>query len=160
MFRLLAFAESLRCDTEYPDTYDEPVAGRGPMWHAGNRKDTPMMTLDELQSALLNLPIAERLQMLTVLEESVEEHLEDELRRDVAMMEQQLAAFEDGTVTAAPWEEVRARLLSNCSAEPTTDVFSGEEKSTMSRRSVTPAEQYIPWQQLRDDIAVRLKHRP
>ena len=54
-----------------------------------------MMKLDELQAALLNLPIDERIHLLSVLETSVEKHLdrlaEEELRRDMAIVEQRLA---------------------------------------------------------------------
>lgn len=76
-----------------------------------------MINIDELQSALLTLPIEQRMEVLSALEASVEEHFdrlaEESLRRDMAIVEQRLAELENGTAISVPWDEVRKSVFGN-----------------------------------------------
>lgn len=67
-------------------------------------------------------------------------------------------------VTSLPFSE-RMHVLEALDASLKADhadsgSFSAEQQSILSRRSATPAEQYVPWEQARDAMLLRIINAP
>lgn len=79
-----------------------------------------MQTTEELQSALSNLPLHERENVLAMLEDSIvkeyQNMAETSLQADLALCKERLARFDKGETTARPWDEAMQHLFGDTQA--------------------------------------------